>query len=68
MKNTFENHLIRIFLGKIFGSSLKISLLLTNKVLTLVAKSSLLSLGLIAVTSAIDAGIQRKVFEQEATA
>ena len=50
------------FLGRLLWPLLKIGLLLMKNVLKPLAKSVLLPLGLIAIASATDAAIQKKVF------
>ena len=51
------------FLGKLFGPLLKTGLPLIKNVITLLAKSVLIPLGLTAAASAEDAGIQKKILE-----
>ena len=53
------------FLGKLLGPLLKTGLPLTKKVITPLAKSVLIPLGLTATASAADAGIHKKVLDQE---
>ena len=53
------------FLGKLLGPLLKTGLPLTKKVITPLAKSVLIPLGLTATASAADAGIHKKILDQE---
>ena len=53
------------FLGKLLGPLLKTGLPLTKKVVTPLAKSVLIPLGLTAAASAADAGIHKKILDQE---
>ena len=53
------------FLGKLLGPLLKAGLPLTKKVITPLAKSVLIPLGLTATASAADAGIDKKILDQE---
>ena len=48
------------FLGKLLGSGLKTGLPLIKNVITPLAKSALIPLGLTAAASAADAGIHKK--------
>ena len=48
------------FLGRLLGPLLKTGLLLIKNVIKPLAKSVLISLGLIAAASAVDAGIHKK--------
>ena len=53
------------FLGKLLGPLLKTGLPLTKKVIPPLAKSVLIPLGLTAAASAADAGIHKKILDQE---
>ena len=50
------------FLGRLFGSLMKVGLPLMKNVLTSLAKSVLMPLGFTAAVSATDAAIQKKIF------
>ena len=52
-------------LGKLLGPLLKTGLPLTKKVITPLAKSVLIPLGLTGTASAADAGIHKKILDQE---
>ena len=54
------------FVGRILGSLMKLDLLLIKNVLTLLAKSVLVPLGLTATASAADAGINKEILRSEA--
>ena len=51
------------FLGRLLGPVLKTGLSLMKNVLKLLAKSVLIPLGLTAAVAAIDAAIQKKIFD-----
>ena len=55
------------FLGNVLRPLMKVGLLLMENVLTALAKSVLLTLGLTATSSAADARIHRKILNLEAT-